>query len=89
MFLKKNLCPKWISVQMNEEEKSEAKRHFFEKTGFPGVVMCIDGTHIKIIPPTEKKHLFVNRKGFCSLNAMIVSFLISNYILFILFMYYM
>lgn len=36
---------------------------FFEKTGFPGVIGAIDGTHVAIFPPKiEREHLFINRK---------------------------
>ncbi|XP_055628063.1 putative nuclease HARBI1 [Toxorhynchites rutilus septentrionalis] len=34
--------------------------------------MCVDGTHIKIIPPNQNRNLFYNRKGFYSLNVLIV-----------------
>lgn len=59
---------------MEEEEKHEIKRDFYRKTGFPGVIGCIDGTHIKILPPAiDERFKYTNRKGFCSLNAMVVS----------------
>ncbi|XP_039302812.1 putative nuclease HARBI1 [Solenopsis invicta] len=47
---------------------------FFEKTGFPGIIGAIDGTHIAIFAPnTVREHLFINRKLYYSLNVMIVS----------------
>lgn len=58
---------------MSEEEKQDAKRYFYERSGIPGVIMCVDGTHIKIHKPCVDPHLYYNRKGFFSLNAMIVS----------------
>ncbi|XP_058122783.1 putative nuclease HARBI1 [Anopheles ziemanni] len=61
-----------ISLEMTEDEKSEARRYFFEKMGIPGVVMCVDGSHIKIIPPHEDPVLYYNRKGFYSLNALMI-----------------
>lgn len=70
--LEQQLCPKWINMEMTNAEKRQAKLSFFEKTGFPGVVMCVDGTHVKILPPSKDKHLFYNRKGFYSINAMMV-----------------
>ncbi|XP_067633779.1 putative nuclease HARBI1 isoform X2 [Eurosta solidaginis] len=58
---------------MTEAEYTECKEYFFEKTGFPGVIGCVDGTHIKILAPRKQyQHLYYNRKGFFSLNAMIV-----------------
>lgn len=66
------LCPRWISF-VTEEEKYEIKKHFFRKTGFPGVIGCIDGTHVAIIPPSvEQRFKYLNRKGFYSLNVMVV-----------------
>ena len=31
-----------------EERKKEVKGEFFKVAGFPGVVGCIDGTHVRI-----------------------------------------
>ncbi|XP_036341308.1 putative nuclease HARBI1 [Rhagoletis pomonella] len=60
-------------MQNSEEEKRETKCYFFGRSGIPGVIGCIDGTHIKIVSPKkEHQHLYYNRKGFFSLNAMIV-----------------
>ncbi|XP_055605090.1 putative nuclease HARBI1 [Uranotaenia lowii] len=39
----------------------------------PGVVGCIDSTHIPILRPTKDEHMYFNRKGFHSINAMIVN----------------
>ncbi|XP_055850460.1 putative nuclease HARBI1 [Episyrphus balteatus] len=46
--------------------------YFVEKYGIPGVIGCIDGTHIALQRPTENEHMFFNRKGYHSLNAMII-----------------
>lgn len=67
------LCPKWVTLKMSEAEKTEARLYFYSKCKIPGIVMCVDGTHIKIAKPAaDNAHLFYNRKGFFSLNAMIV-----------------
>lgn len=64
----------WIKTAMSPAEKNESKVAVFEQTGFPGVIGFVDGTHIRIISPRqEQKHLYLNRKGFYSLNVMIVS----------------
>ncbi|XP_055388014.1 putative nuclease HARBI1 [Condylostylus longicornis] len=66
-------CPKWIKFEYSKEEERRAKIYFYEKTGFPNIVGCTDGSHIKIISPKEEvKHLYYNRKEFCSFNALIV-----------------
>lgn len=55
-------------------EQSNIKLAFYEKFGIPGAIGCVDGTHIKIkTPSNNEKHLYYNRKGFCSLNVMLVS----------------
>ncbi|XP_054729293.1 putative nuclease HARBI1 [Anastrepha obliqua] len=66
------LCPKWIKLKMSEEDSRKSKLHFVEKFGIPGVIGCIDGTHVALIKPFENEHLFFNRKGFFSINAMII-----------------
>lgn len=60
----KKLCPVWIQLCMTEDEKECARKTFYDRTRLPSVIMCVDGTHIKILPPSEDKHLFINRKGF-------------------------
>lgn len=66
------ICPNWITLDMSQQEVAKSKAHFFSNFGIPGVVGCIDGTHIPIIKPTKDCSLFLNRKGFFSINAMIV-----------------
>ncbi|XP_053372959.1 putative nuclease HARBI1 [Mercenaria mercenaria] len=39
---------------------------------FPKVVGVIDGTHIKILAPSEEEDIFVNRKGYHSINVQVV-----------------
>ncbi|XP_036334979.1 putative nuclease HARBI1 [Rhagoletis pomonella] len=71
--LEECVCRDWIKMQNSEEEKRETKCYFFGRSGIPGVIGCIEGTHIKIVSPKkEHQHLYYNRKGFFSLNAMIV-----------------
>ncbi|XP_055912937.1 putative nuclease HARBI1 isoform X2 [Eupeodes corollae] len=68
-ILERKLCPKMINLKMNEQEKLEEKTTIYENSGFPGVIMCVDGTHVSIIRPTTNEHHFYNRKGYHSLNA--------------------
>lgn len=71
--LERVICPLFIKFEMTEEEKAECKLYFFEKTGFPGIIGCIDGSHIKIqAPKKDDQNMYYNRKGFFSLNAMLV-----------------
>lgn len=69
-IFEEKLCPEWISWP-EEQEKKEIIQKFYEKFQIPGVVGCIDGTHVKIIPPTNR-HLYYNRKGNYSLNVLLV-----------------
>lgn len=69
------LCEKWIRLHMTSDEEMECKMHFHSKFGFPGVVGCVDGTHVKILGPKEElRHVYYNRKGFYSINAMLVCY---------------
>lgn len=69
----RKLCSIWINFIMDESEVVEAKQDFYSKAMFPGVVMCVDGTHVKLTAPSSETFLFFNRKGWYSLNVMIVS----------------
>ncbi|XP_061519805.1 putative nuclease HARBI1, partial [Anopheles gambiae] len=67
-----NLIRDWIKLAMSEEERQEAKDFFFEKSGFENIVMCVDGTHIKIKKPRNRPLQYLNRKNVYSINALIV-----------------
>ncbi|XP_058448989.1 putative nuclease HARBI1 [Malaya genurostris] len=71
--LESEVCPSAIRFPINEMEKNAIKLAFYEKTGFPGIIGCVDGTHVKIITPSSNvQHLYYNRKGFHSFNIMLV-----------------
>ncbi|XP_054727207.1 putative nuclease HARBI1 [Anastrepha obliqua] len=67
-----HLCPQWVNLDLSNEEKRQAKMDFYQKYGFPGAILCVDGTHIKIVAPAKDKFLYFNRKGYYSINAMII-----------------
>ncbi|XP_063316983.1 putative nuclease HARBI1 [Pelmatolapia mariae] len=48
------------------------KEGFHKIAGFPGVIGCIDGTHIPIIAPSVNEGDYVNRKSFHSINVQII-----------------
>ncbi len=54
------------------EEINQTVQNFFAISGFPKVIGAIDGTHIPIKAPSEEEHLFINRKGYYSLNVQVV-----------------
>ena len=62
-----------------DEELPTIKRKFYQISRFPNVMATIDGTHIRILAPSEHKEVYVNRKGFHSLNVMVV--MDANYII--------
>ena len=63
-----SLAPRFITWP-NEEESSTIKSEFYKISGFPGVVGCIDGIHVKIQAPSDIEAAFVNRKGYHSKNV--------------------
>lgn len=72
VILEKVLCQYWIKVPADLDYIQRSKHHFFEKFKIPGVIGCIDGTHIRIVKPGNQDYLYYNRKGYYSINAMIV-----------------
>lgn len=55
---------------------------FYENHQIPGVIGCVDCTHIAIFPPRQfenneenipREALYVNRKGYHSINTQLVS----------------
>lgn len=72
--LETKLCRKWIQMLTTEEEKRTCKVFFMEKYGIPGIIGCIDGTHVKIVRPHRDDNLYYNRKGHYSINCLVVSF---------------
>ncbi|XP_055906524.1 putative nuclease HARBI1 isoform X1 [Eupeodes corollae] len=63
---------------MSSDETQNARNYFFSTSRLPGVIGCVDGTHIGIVAPIELRHQYLNRKGYYSLNAMIVSVFLEN-----------
>ncbi|XP_053954971.1 putative nuclease HARBI1 [Anastrepha ludens] len=64
------LCPKHIKFEPDDSRR--CKDWFVENYQIPGVVGCIDGTHIGLQKPTVNEHMYFNRKGFHSINAMLI-----------------
>ena len=56
----------------NRTERELTKRNFYEIANFPGVLGCVDGTHIPIIAPPENEYMYVNRKNFHSINVQVI-----------------
>lgn len=65
---------------------------FFETTGFQGCIGCIDCTHVAIAPPNKDplnahpEYIYVNRKGYHSVNVQLVDYL-YYYIIYLVLVY--
>ena len=71
--MEKTFCPKHITFEMSEDEKTNANRYFLRKCGIPGIIGAVDVTQIQMIRQTLNEHLYFNRKLKHSVNAMVVS----------------
>ncbi|KYM82967.1 Putative nuclease HARBI1 [Atta colombica] len=76
---------KWIFFENPKRKKNDQNnkrstiatkgmllRKFEQVYGFPNVIGTIDGIHIKICAPKEDSDLYINRKGFHSMNVQVV-----------------
>lgn len=61
-----------IKMPMTAEDINNTVREFHRLGNFPRVIGAIDGTHIPIKAPTVNEGIYVNRKGFHSLNVQAV-----------------
>ncbi|CAH2090586.1 unnamed protein product [Euphydryas editha] len=68
----RNIIKRWITFPQTPQERSRIKEQFQRKFNLPGVIGCIDCTHISIVKPTDSEHLFYNRKGYHSLNIQMI-----------------
>lgn len=60
---------KFIKWPSTTREKMAIKKGFYAIAGFPAVIGAVDGTHVRIIAPSEHESVYVNRKGFHSINT--------------------
>ncbi|KAJ8915892.1 hypothetical protein NQ315_015505 [Exocentrus adspersus] len=76
-ILVNQLANRFIKFPQTAKEMAGVKEQFFERFHIPGIIGCIDCTHIKIVPPTHMDlgyppNVFMNRKNFYSLNCQII-----------------
>jgi hypothetical protein len=50
----------------------ETKRKFYDRIGVPVVIGCVDGTHVKLLGPSQHEAVYVNRKSYHSLNVQLI-----------------
>ena len=65
------LSPQFI-LWPSEQQKREVRSGFDKLGGFPNVVGCIDGIHVRIQALCEDEKSYVNRKNYHSINVMAV-----------------
>jgi len=63
--------PKWVKLP-TQREADATKAAFYHMAGFPNVIGCIDGTHVRILAPIDNEHEFVNRKNYHSINVQVM-----------------
>ena len=59
----------FVKFPRTQQEKDVIKQGFYDLGGFPCVIGCVDGSHIRITAPTANECNFVNRKGYHSINV--------------------
>ncbi|XP_031335021.1 putative nuclease HARBI1 [Photinus pyralis] len=64
----------WVHFPRNLADFESLRRRFYDKYHFPGVIGCIDCTHIAIIAPfvedaEHAERAYINRKNYHSLNV--------------------
>jgi hypothetical protein len=65
-----SLLPRFVSFPPRVED---LMTEFYNIAGFPQVVGCVDCTHVPIkCPSGEQALLYINRKGFYSMNIQVV-----------------
>ncbi|KAF9797228.1 hypothetical protein SFRURICE_006210, partial [Spodoptera frugiperda] len=70
--LNSNYMLKNIQFPQTQQERSRIRQEFQRKFNLPGVIGCIDCTHIAIVKPHQDEHQFFNRKGYHSLNVQMI-----------------
>ncbi|KAK5643437.1 hypothetical protein RI129_007282 [Pyrocoelia pectoralis] len=77
---------RWVHFPRNFQELDAVRLGFYETFNFPGVVGLIDCTHIAIFTPhinddEYPEHIYVNRKGYHSINVQLVCYSLSTCLL--------
>ncbi|RVE41269.1 hypothetical protein evm_014081 [Chilo suppressalis] len=63
---------KYIKFPQTPAQRNANKLRFYNKFGFPGVIGCIDGTHVAIVRPNEHEDRYYCRKNYHSLNVQLI-----------------
>ncbi|XP_045493453.1 putative nuclease HARBI1 [Colias croceus] len=66
------IVKKWIVFPQTHQERTRIRQEFQRKFQLPGVIGCIDCTHISIVKPHIDEQNYFNRKGYHSLNVQMI-----------------
>lgn len=62
----------FIIMPMAEEAQRRKAIRFYNTNGGKGMILGrMDGTHFALRQPEDNPHLYINRKGYASINAMV------------------
>ena len=67
-----NIIKQFIRFPTTQDVTAANKAEFKDIADFPGVIGVIDGTHVRIMAPREQEEVYVNRKGYHSINVQVV-----------------
>ncbi|KAF0745920.1 Uncharacterized protein FWK35_00029855 [Aphis craccivora] len=71
----------WVKFPNSIRELTAVRQEFYRKTRFPGVIGCLDFTHVDIVPPSKNlnlsenrypEYMYVNRKHYHSINVQLI-----------------
>lgn len=62
----------YVAFPEDEQQLARIKDGFHRMKSFPGVIGCVDGTHVWITAPRENKADYLNRKGYHSINVQVI-----------------
>ncbi|XP_037962511.2 putative nuclease HARBI1 [Plutella xylostella] len=54
------------------QDRNLIRAEFYEKFGMPGVLGCVDGTHVAIVRPSQHEERYFCRKHYHSLNVQLI-----------------
>ena len=65
-------APRYIYMA-ERDEQGRLMQNFFRNHQLPGIIGCVDGTHIRIQKPSRFEYAYVNRKNYHSINCQIIA----------------
>lgn len=68
-----DLSRRYITFPQTTAEKLHVCREFRNKMRIPSIIGAIDCTHIRIKNPSDRGVVFINRKGYASINVQMIA----------------